>query len=172
MTEVHLTRWLWQCVVKVFPFMVRTLPQGYHASGMAYRPLDVDADGHLQVDVLSGGGSPTISEAAYATGSVTAADLDSNGTTWEPLVSANPAKDIAIVEVFNNTDGSLEVSFDGGTTVHARIPPFGSISRDLASAGLKETTGASSGVDVREWASDPVVSTSEGHAIANASWAA
>lgn len=58
MTEVHLTRWLWQCVVKVFPFMVRVLPQGYDPDTMTYRSPAVDGDGNV---VVSGGAMEVVS---------------------------------------------------------------------------------------------------------------
>jgi len=57
MPEVHLTRWLWQCVVKVAPFMVRTLPQGYDSDTMTYRTPAVDGDGNA---VVSGGAMEVI----------------------------------------------------------------------------------------------------------------
>jgi hypothetical protein len=134
--------------------------------------VTVDEDGNfVDPSAGGGGGGSTPSEAEYGTGQVSASTLDSNGTTWAALVTDLGAGEMALVEVFNATDCTLEVSFDGGATVHARIPAYGAISRDLAANSLKETAGASSGVHVREWATDPIVS-SDGYVLANASWAA
>jgi len=114
------------------------------------------------VDVAS---TPAV-EASFQTNEESGVTLGSNGTTWTDMVNAATSEALKLVEVFNNTDGTLEVSFDssaGTPTVHARIPPYSSFSRDFKALELKVTDE----IGIREWATDQITT---GYAIVNTAY--
>lgn len=102
-------------------------------------------------------------EAEYATGYETGANLDSAGTTWTSFIANGSSKVFRVLSLWNYTDGAIEVSFDGGTTVHGRVPRGGSWTVDFKANSLTET-GA---VHIREFSSLPVA---VGGVIGNAVW--
>lgn len=102
-------------------------------------------------------------EAAYP--AAVLLDGSSDLSSYASAIANGSALGIRLLEVFNITDGWLEVSFDGGTTTHLYVPRGGMVSRDLGSNGLIET----SAVHVRELAALPITG---GRIALNVVWTA
>lgn len=78
-----------------------------------YSPALVDADGHLHVDVESGGSAPA-SAVATATGVVTASSLNSD-STWTKLIE-NSGNEGYVLWLHNTSDQPLEIAYNDSPT--------------------------------------------------------
>ncbi len=144
--------------------MLRTMQYGYDQSAGQQRPLKVDGDGHLQIDVLSGGGgdataaNQTTGNASLATiaGDTTSLDTKitsgnqgniSTGHQVLPYAYAQSSSNFVPIEV--NSVGHMETHIHGntaadgsGTAKSLLVDTAGHLQVDIASGGGGDASAA------------------------------
>lgn len=133
-------------------------------SGTDYQPL-VDTDGHLQVDVLSGGGvaTPTnasvditnvttpVNLAAGASGNADSGSLDSK-YLWQVVVSGSVAFKAVLATIDNGSATNKAVFFGGPDAPVVYTPRAGFIQAPAAGAGTQGFRTAITNLDTSETA--------------------
>ena len=112
----------------------KVLVYGFNGSG--YTPMSVDSDGHVQVDVLSGG-SPPVTTLVTLVGSVAGTDIASD-TVWDTVISNSGNMAARRIILQNTTDAPLEVSFEDSPSTTADADVWTHIGpRTVLDLGLK-----------------------------------
>lgn len=102
---------------------------------LQFRPPLVDADGHVQVDILSGGGGGS----GITTGTRHASSLTAAAITAAYASLLAPGAAIRSIRIMNFTDGDIIISLDSGVTDHYALAPGKEFIENYGSNGIELT---------------------------------